>query len=47
MPRPYSLGFRIQGTDGLTDFDRNNRRIYVEGVSKGYGWEYFNAWQDK
>lgn len=47
LPRPYSLDFRVQGTDGLTDFDYNRRRIYIEGVSKNHDWEDFKAWQDK
>ena len=47
LPRPYSLGFRVQGTDGLTDFDMGTRRIFVEGQSKGHNWEDFKAWQDK
>lgn len=47
LPRPYSLGFRVQGTDGLTDFDMGTRRIFVEGQSKGHSWDDFQAWQDK
>ena len=47
LPRPYSLGFRVQGTDGLTDFDYGTRRIHVEGQTKGHGWDDFKAWQDK
>jgi predicted dehydrogenase len=47
LPRPYSLGFRVQGTDGLTDFDYGHRRIYVEGQSQGHGWDDFQAFQDK
>ena len=29
LPRPYSLGFRVQGTRGLWEVDGN--RIYIEG----------------
>jgi len=48
LPRPYSLGFRIDGTDGTTNFDQGTKRIYVEGVSKKYDqWDDFQAWQDK
>ena len=51
LPRPYSLDFSVQGTDGITDFDVDRRRIYIEGVTKheGWqgGWEDFKAWQDK
>ncbi|UXP32255.1 Gfo/Idh/MocA family oxidoreductase [Reichenbachiella agarivorans] len=37
LPRPYSLGFRIQGTKGLW-MDINNG-IYVEGKSPAHEWE--------
>lgn len=47
LPRPYSLDFRVEGTDGLTDFDMNRRRVYVEGQSKTHEWDEFQAWQDK
>ena len=37
-PRPYSLGFRVQGTQGLWMDDGN--QIYVEGLSKkAHNWE--------
>jgi hypothetical protein len=32
-PRPYSLGFRIQGTAGIAEFDQSNQRIYIENRS--------------
>jgi predicted dehydrogenase len=38
-PRPYSLGFRIQGTSGITEFDYHTRRIYIEGKSPSHEWE--------
>ena len=38
LPRPYSLGFRIQGTKGLWMKDGN--QIYIEGTSeKSHRWE--------
>ena len=37
LPRPYSLGFRVQGTDGLW-MDLNNS-IHIEGKSPGHEWE--------
>lgn len=38
LPRPYSLGFRVQGTKGIW-MDINNS-LYIEGVSKDpHGWE--------
>ncbi|NOY95743.1 MAG: Gfo/Idh/MocA family oxidoreductase [Chlorobi bacterium] len=47
LPRPYSLNFSVQGTDGITDFDSDHRRIYVEGISEEHKWSEFKAWQDK
>ena len=37
LPRPYSLGFRVQRTNGLW-MDVNNS-IYVEGFSKPHQWD--------
>lgn len=45
LPRPYSLGFRVQGTSGLW-MDVNNS-IYVEGKSKPHEWDPAQAWLDK
>jgi hypothetical protein len=45
LPRPYSLGFRVQGTNGLW-MDVNNS-IHIEGRSKPDEWDDFQAWQDK
>lgn len=39
LPRPYSLGFRVQGVYGLTEFDEDRQRIYVEGKSPKHHWE--------
>jgi predicted dehydrogenase len=47
LPRPYSLNFHVQGTDGVTDFDAGNRRIFVEGERRGHDWDEFQKWQDK
>jgi len=47
LPRPYSLDFSVQGTEGLIDFDLSNQRIYIEGQSKPHTWDGFKAWQDK
>ncbi len=45
-PRPYSLGFRIQGTDGLWYNDGNT--IYVEGKSaKPHEWDKSDEWITK
>ncbi|WEF31687.1 Gfo/Idh/MocA family protein [Pseudoduganella chitinolytica] len=45
LPRPYSLGFRVQGTKGL--WMDVNHSVYVEGQSKPHQWDDFRAWQDK
>lgn len=37
LPRPYSLGFRVQGTKGLWQVD--NKSIYIEGLSPSHQWE--------
>ncbi|RIV21454.1 gfo/Idh/MocA family oxidoreductase [Fibrisoma montanum] len=45
-PRPYSLGFRAQGTEGIWMDD--NDMIYLEKVSpKAHAWEPFTAYQEK
>ncbi|WP_128546462.1 Gfo/Idh/MocA family protein [Larkinella soli] len=45
-PRPYSLGFRAQGTQGLWMDDGDT--IYLEGVSpKPHQWEPFAPYQEK
>lgn len=46
LPRPYSLGFRVQGTNGLWMNDGNH--IYLEGISKKpHIWDDFKDYQDK
>lgn len=45
LPRPYSLGFRVQGTRGLWEVDGS--RIYVEGVSKAHQWDDADPWLKK
>ena len=45
LPRPYSLGFRVQGTKGLWEVDGN--RIYVEGVSEPHRWDEADEWLEK
>lgn len=42
LPRPYSLNFEVQGVKGITDFDYDHRRIYIEGSSKPHSWENMN-----
>jgi predicted dehydrogenase len=46
LPRPYSLGFRVQGTNGLWEVDGN--RIYIEGKSKqAHRWDNADEWLKK
>lgn len=46
LPRPYSLGFRVQGTEGLW-MDVNNG-IYIEDKSaKPHRWDDAKIWLDK
>jgi len=45
LPRPYSLGFRVQGANGLWENDGD--RIYVEGKSKPHQWDASNEWLEK
>lgn len=45
LPRPYSLGFRVQGTNGLWEVDGN--RIYIEGKSEPHKWDDAGDWLKK
>lgn len=45
LPRPYSLGFRVQGANGLWEVDGN--RIYIEGKSKPHQWDQADEWLKK
>ena len=46
LPRPYSLGFRVQGTNGIW-MDVNNG-VYIEGQSKKpHQWDEEKEWLDK
>lgn len=45
LPRPYSLGFRVQGTKGLW-MDVSNT-VYVEHQSKDDEWDPAKQWLDK
>ena len=45
LPRPYSLGFRVQGTSGLWEVDGN--RIYIEGKSNPHRWDEATEWLEK
>lgn len=46
LPRPYSLGFRVQGEKGL--WMDLNKAIYVEGLSpRPHQWEEAASWLDR
>ncbi len=45
LPRPYSLGFRVQGANGIWEAD--GKRIYIEGISPEHQWEDSAAWLKK
>lgn len=45
LPRPYSLGFRVQGTDGIWTVDTGS--IHIEGRSPAHQWEAFAPYQDE
>ena len=46
LPRPYSLGFRVQGEKGL--WMDLNKSIHVEGMSpRAHQWEEAQAWLDR
>lgn len=44
-PRPYSLGFRVQGTNGLWMDVADS--VYIEGVSKNDEWDKAQDWFQK
>lgn len=45
LPRPYSLGFRVQGTKGIW-MDLNDS-IYIEGRSQPHRWEPDKAYMEE
>jgi predicted dehydrogenase len=45
LPRPYSLGFRVQGTKGIWMDDGN--QIYIEGISQPHAWDPADPFLEK
>jgi len=45
LPRPYSLGFRVQGTEGL--WMEVSDTLYIEGKSKAHAWDNAQDWLKK
>ena len=46
LPRPYSLGFRVQGTEGLW-MDVNNGMYIQEKSAKNHVWDKATTWLEK
>lgn len=44
-PRPYSLGFRVQGANGLWEVDGN--RIHVDKKTEPHKWDKADEWLEK
>lgn len=46
LPRPYSIGLRVQGTDGI--WMDLNKGIYIEGkAAKSHAWDNADEWIKK
>jgi predicted dehydrogenase len=45
LPRPYSLGFRVQGTKGI--WMDVNKSLLIEGKTKAHAWEEAKTWLDQ
>ena len=45
LPRPYSLGFRVQGTEGL--WMDVNKSVHFEGRTRAHRWEDAQPWLDR
>ncbi len=45
LPRPYSLGFRVQGTKGL--WMDVNKSLHIEGMSPPHRWEEAKPYLEK
>ncbi|MDO6492240.1 MULTISPECIES: Gfo/Idh/MocA family protein [unclassified Cellulophaga] len=44
-PRPYSLGFRVQGANGLWEVDGN--RIHIDKITEPHKWDKADEWLKK
>ena len=45
LPRPYSLGFRVQGTKGI--WMDVNKSLMLEGQTEAHRWTEAQSWLDK
>ena len=45
LPRPYSLGFRVQGTKGI--WMDVNKSLLLDGKTKAHAWEEAQSWLDR
>jgi predicted dehydrogenase len=44
-PRPYSLGFRVQGSNGL--WEKDGDRIHIDGETAAHQWDNSKEWLEK
>ena len=44
-PRPYSLGFRVQGSNGL--WEKDGDRIHIDGQTEAHQWDDSKKWLEK
>ncbi|MDN5203177.1 Gfo/Idh/MocA family oxidoreductase [Fulvivirgaceae bacterium BMA10] len=42
--RPYSLDFRVQGVEGVIDFDYGTQRIHIQEKTQAHSWEDAKPW---
>lgn len=45
LPRPYSLGFRAQGTNGIWQMERD--AVHIRGRSDPHRWEDFESYREE
>lgn len=45
LPRPYSLGFRVQGTHGI--WMDVNQSLHIEGKTEAHRWDAAQTWLEK
>lgn len=45
LPRPYSIGFRVQGTEGI--WMDVNQSLMLQGKTKAHSWEKADEWIKK
>nr|AOE10459.1 alpha-N-acetylgalactosaminidase, glycoside hydrolase family GH109 [uncultured bacterium]CBL88241.1 oxidoreductase domain protein [uncultured Polaribacter sp.] len=43
--RPYSLSFRVQGSNGL--WEKDGDRIHIDGQTEAHQWDDYKKWLEK